>query len=237
MERRGIVDHEVVAIAVDREEAVDRLRQQRLLARRLPRHPVEPRLELSFQFHPFVAVRVARAPRQPVEFPFRQMLQHDLQRHLADHFGAPEGRRRDIRRGRDAAGAVVMPRALDRRRFVQFLIGFGAILLDEDRPLLLIDQGVDHFQALESVLAVEHTRRIGLVAVLQEQDAPPELPVDRRPADQHRKCQIPPCQLVNNQRHLLGLVLTSSALKPMASALYSTAFSMMVFAGTCLPRS
>ncbi len=32
-------------------------------------------------------------------------------------------------------------------------------------------------------------------------------------------------------------VLTSRALRPMASALYSCAFSIMVLAGTCLPRS
>ena len=33
------------------------------------------------------------------------------------------------------------------------------------------------------------------------------------------------------------LVLTSSALSPMASASTSTALSMIVFTGTCLPRS
>ncbi len=65
------------------------------------------------------------------------------------------------------------------------------------------DELVHRLQAFEGVLAIEDARLVR-IAILGEQDAPPEATVDGRAAHQDGDVQFAAVQFVDDQRHLLG---------------------------------
>ena len=119
----------------------------------------------------------------------------------------------------------------DRRSLLQFKICFLTILLII--WVFSLDQTSDPCYRPQKHLC-NRKHPVHKTTIFGLQNSPPKAAIDRSTANQYREINPRRCSSFTINGICL-LVLTNNALNPMASAFSSTAFEIMVSAGTCFP--
>lgn len=238
-EGRRVVHDELVPARLHREVSVYRLRRDPSFVARRRREPLEGRREFLAHGARVLIARPASAPLQPEQFVQVEQREHLVERDVAHHAHAEEGRggHRDIRRDGAACGARAAGRRVLARGGVQedVVARLAQIVAHRAGAARRVHEALHGVQPLERVLAIEDARRVGPLTLHEERTAT-EAAVDRRAADEHGHRQ-PRRSSSCTHSGICFEVETSSAESPTASALCSTAASTMRFTGTCLPRS